>query len=102
MTDWTKLTDPIVKTDYDQNADLTTIIKSGVAKKQRVLKFLENNIGWKITDIVKKFDLDCDVKKDYGNGLVLMSFFTDESMLVETFTLTMPYKEVLETLNKKE
>lgn len=103
MTDWTKLEGPIVKmTDAEVKAEndaiLTKIIKQGEEKKQRVLRFLEANSGWKIQDIVKKFDLDHDVKKDLGNGLVKMSFFADESMRVECFELTMPYSEVLETL----
>jgi len=84
--------------EAQRKAELSEVIKSGEEKKRRVLRYLENNNGRTIQEIVKKFDLAHDVKKDFGNGLVKMAFFADESMLVECFELTMDYDEVLETL----
>jgi hypothetical protein len=85
--------------DRFQEEMISQIIKEGEKKKQRVVRFLGSNI-WPIEKIVEKFGLSHDVIKDHGNGLVKMAFYSDESMRVVCFYLTMPYSEVLERLDK--
>ncbi len=101
---WEMLNQPIKKmseaeTHASEVQELNEIIKSGEEKKRRVLRFLENNNGWKIEAIVERFGLSHDVVEDYGsNGLVKIAFYADESMRIVCFELHMPYSEVLKKL----
>lgn len=81
---------------YD--AEINQIIKNGKEKKQQVLSFLESNHYCTIKEIVEKFDLSHDVSKDFGNGIVKVAFFADESMRVVCLELRMAYTEVLSVL----
>lgn len=103
MNSWNLLNGPIKKMSDEEikserDSGIKQIIENGEEKKQRVLRFLGSNSHWKIEKIVEKFDLSHDVSKDFGNGMVKVAFYADESMRIVCFELDMAYSDVIEVL----
>ena len=88
---WQKLLDPIeeldpLKAERQAKAMIAKVKADGQEIKRRVMHHIEANPCWGLADTIRKFGLHWDVTKEMDNGIIEVTFYSDESYRTECFS----------------